>query len=65
MNTTPSVPQMRAETGFGEEDLNTPFRVSGFVALILGLLSVAACFGAPLLVLPLADGFRCGCIVAY
>jgi len=49
-----SVPQMHAETGFDESELDTPVRVSGFVTLALGLVSVAACFGTPLLVFPVA-----------
>lgn len=53
-STLPNVPQMHAESGFDETDSAAPLRVSGFVCLLLGILSFAACFGQPLLVIPLA-----------
>ena len=52
-STLPDVPQMRAETGFEDVESRTPFRISGFLCLLLGLLSVLAVFGKPLLVFPL------------
>ena len=53
-STLPDVPHMRAETGFDEADSAPPLRVSGFVCLLLGMLSVLACFGQPLLIVPLS-----------
>ena len=47
------VPQMQAETGFELEDSAPPLRVSGFLCLILGLLSFFCTLGQPLLVLPI------------
>ncbi|MGB0597706.1 MAG: hypothetical protein ACPGLY_13545 [Rubripirellula sp.] len=50
----PNVPQMHAETGYEEAEFRTPFRISGFLCLLLGLLSVLAVFAKPLLVFPVA-----------
>ncbi len=50
--------QMHAEAGF-EEDSAPPLRVSGFVSLLLGLLSFLSLIGQPLLVVPLL-AFVCG-----
>lgn len=52
--TLPHVPQMHAESGFDESDSAAPLRVSGFLCLLLGLLSFLACFGQPMLVVPVA-----------
>lgn len=46
------VPRMGAEAGYGVEDTVAPLRVSGYVALILGLLSPAAVVGPAALLLP-------------
>ena len=45
---------MSAETGFGIQDDHVPLRISGFICLILGLLSVLAFLGTPLLAIPIA-----------
>lgn len=49
----PLVPQMQAETGFELDDSAPPLRVSGFICLILGVLSFSCLLGQPLLVLPI------------
>ena len=49
----PTVPRMRAETGFEIEEASTPLRLSGFLCLLFGLLSFFCTFGQPLLVLPI------------
>ncbi|MGB7327875.1 MAG: hypothetical protein WBD31_23570 [Rubripirellula sp.] len=46
------VPQMHAETGYDESELMAPLRFSGYVCLILGLISVVALLGLPALVIP-------------
>lgn len=53
----PTVPRMRAETGFEIEENTTPLRLSGFFCLLLGLLSFVSLFGQPLLVVPLLAFF--------
>ena len=47
-----NVPQMHAESGFETEETTHPLRVSGFICLILGLLSFVCTFGPALLVVP-------------
>ncbi|TWU57176.1 hypothetical protein [Rubripirellula reticaptiva] len=46
------VPQMHAETGYDESELMAPLRFSGYVCLILGLISPVALLGLPALVVP-------------
>lgn len=48
----PIVPHMQAETGF--EETIAPLRVSGFIALLLGLLSASALLGSSMLLIPIA-----------
>jgi hypothetical protein len=43
---------MSAEPGFELQEDHVPLRISGFIALILGLLSVLSVLGMPLLVIP-------------
>ncbi|MEM8666262.1 MAG: hypothetical protein AAGG48_02015 [Planctomycetota bacterium] len=52
-----SVPQMRAETGYEDDGAIAPVRISGFLCLVLGLLSFVSLFGKPLLVIPVAAFF--------
>ncbi|MFK8111984.1 MAG: hypothetical protein AB8B91_07265 [Rubripirellula sp.] len=47
----PIVPRMQAETGF--EESVAPLRVSGFICLLLGLLSVSALLGTSMLLVPI------------
>ena len=47
------VPQMHAETGFDQEDSAPPLRISGFICMILGALSIVSTLGQPLLVIPI------------
>ncbi len=51
---SPSTPRMGAEAGYELDDAQTPVRFSGFVCLLLGLLSSLAMLGRPLLLLPFA-----------
>ncbi len=46
------VPQMRAESGYEEIESVAPLRFSGFICLIVGLISVVAMLGLPALVVP-------------
>ncbi|TWU56773.1 hypothetical protein Poly51_26900 [Rubripirellula tenax] len=46
------VPQMHAETGYEEIEGVVPLRFSGYVCLLLGLISVVALVGLPALVFP-------------
>ncbi len=48
-----AVPRMAAEAGYGVEDTPPPLRVSGYLCLIFGLLSVFAVVGPAALVLPI------------
>mgnify|MGYP001827077936 FL=1 len=48
-----AVPRMAAEAGYGVEDAPPPLRVSGYLCLIFGLLSVFAVVGKAALVLPI------------
>ncbi|TWU37364.1 hypothetical protein [Novipirellula artificiosorum] len=48
-----TVPTMGAEGGYLVEEPIAPFRVSGFLCLLLGLLSVLAIVGYPMIALPL------------
>lgn len=48
-----AVPRMGAEAGYGVEDAPPPLRVSGYLCLILGLLSVFAVVGPAALILPI------------
>ncbi|MDG2223792.1 MAG: hypothetical protein P8L85_20605 [Rubripirellula sp.] len=57
----PNVPQMHAETGYEEPEYRTPFRISGFLCLLVGLVSVLAVYGKPLLIFP-ATAFALGMI---
>lgn len=50
----PGVARMRAEAGFEPEEVQTPVRFSGFVCLLLGMLSILCLLGRPLLVIPFA-----------
>ena len=51
-NFDPTVPQMHAEAGF-EQDSVPPLRVSGFICLLFGVLSVFSLIGQPLLLFSL------------
>lgn len=52
------IPRMQAETGYDVEDSAAPLRVSGFLALLFGLLSFLSTIFQPMLILPLvAFGF--------
>ncbi len=46
------VPSMRAETGYDESEMISPLRFSGYVCLILGMISAVALLGLPALVVP-------------
>lgn len=48
----PYVPQMGAETGYELDESTVPLRVSGFVCLLLGLISAVALLGSAALVVP-------------
>jgi hypothetical protein len=48
----PIVPRMNAETGYEMDESIAPLRPSGFVSVILGVISVTAALGKPLLVVP-------------
>ncbi|QDT02323.1 hypothetical protein K227x_06990 [Rubripirellula lacrimiformis] len=47
-----TVPQMRAETGFEEIEAVAPLRFSGYICLLLGILSASAMLGIGALVVP-------------
>lgn len=54
MSTTAEIPGLRADDGFQAGEEPNPIRFSGFVCLLLGLLSGFSLLGQPLLVLPVA-----------
>lgn len=49
----PSVPRMHAEAGFEGDESTPPMRISGFLCLLFGVLSVFSAMGRPMLLLPL------------
>ena len=49
----PTVPRMKAEAGYDLGDSAPPLRVSGFICLLLGVLSFSCTLGQPMLVIPL------------
>lgn len=51
------VPQMRAETGYELDESVPPLRFTGYVCLILGLISPAALIGLPAVVIPILAVF--------
>lgn len=48
-----SVPQMHAEAGFEHNEAVPPLRISGFLCLLFGVLSILSPIGRPMLLLPL------------
>ncbi|MGI9472964.1 MAG: hypothetical protein ACR2NZ_15595 [Rubripirellula sp.] len=52
-NLSPFTSGMQAEAGYELDDSTAPLRVSGFLCLLFGLLSVLSVLGKPLLLLPL------------
>ncbi len=53
-SSTLSQPGISAETGYALVEEHVPLRISGFISLLLGLLSVLSIIGVPLLVIPVA-----------
>ena len=53
-SSTLSQPGISAETGYELADENVPLRISGFISLLLGLLSILSIVAVPLLVIPVA-----------
>jgi len=48
-----SVPQMHPEAGFEVDESTPPLRISGFLCLLFGVLSIFSSMGRPMLLLPL------------
>ena len=50
----PRIPRMGAESGFDATEVHVPLRLSGYLSLVLGLVSAACVLAIPMLLCPVA-----------